>query len=270
MLSFTDASHFNKVVICLEARVDQYNDDFEAAHPNTTDEEIEAIIDSLGWNEDQPLIDLENSLHFNSLRRSIEGQMDVWLNNSVLDPATNPDDHIITDEETRSLLTPDCKVLIGGQVVDFCLPDAINTLNGEDSEGARGVCIGGCCFWGNRNADLDFDNGTHKIIVYVSLHNKLGVTAKAKGKVIACKKENGKWKRWRTDLRITVGGAIFNSTGCSGTPNSFAKQKAQNGGTKSLSENLRESIIDPIGCNFGVNHNSKFHPYEVQRLQRSG
>ncbi|MCF8247925.1 MAG: hypothetical protein K9J37_22280 [Saprospiraceae bacterium] len=131
MLSFTDASHFNKVVICLETRVDNYNDDFEAAHPNTTDEEIEAIIDSLGWNEDQPLLDVEAGLGFMSLRRSIESQMDIWLNNSVLDPSTNPDDHIITDEETRSLLTPDCKAMIGGQVIDFCTPGG-NTLNGSE------------------------------------------------------------------------------------------------------------------------------------------
>ncbi len=247
MLSFSDATHFNKVVICLETRVDNYNDDFEAAHPNTTDEEIEAIIDSLGWNEDQPLLDVEAGLGFMSLRRSIESQMDIWLNNSVLDPSTNPDDHIITDEETRSLLTPDCKAMIGGQVIDFCTPPSGNTLEGgEVSDRSISACSlvdGGCCWWGKDKANFYYDNDTKQYFVYVTLRTNISgfpnyaYVSQAKGKVLSCKRENGKWKRYRTNLRVGIGGRTWGDWECPVNGNdmggdNFSKSKPANFSTK--------------------------------------
>lgn len=235
MLSFTNMDHFNKVLVCLENRVEDYNDSFEAAHPNTTDEEIEYIIDSLGWDEDQPLIDVENTFSFNSLRRSIETQLDAWLNNATLDPSTNPDNHVITDEETRSLLTPDCKAVIGGQVVDFCNPTQGGTLSPIQICSLSNL---DCCWWGYDQNTVDYDGGSKKMIIYVSLFANASTIppttylSRAKGKVLSCKREGNKWKRYRTHLRVQVGGETWSDNECGGPGGLFAKSKPNGSGTK--------------------------------------
>ncbi|MFQ6610722.1 MAG: hypothetical protein ACE5D7_07980 [Fidelibacterota bacterium] len=227
MLSFVDSNHFEQVIKCLEKAVDDYNDAFEAVYGELSDDEIEKVIDSLNFNEDQPLIDLENSLNFYSLRKDIEAKMDVWLDNYVLDMGTNPDNHIILDEETRTLLTPDCMVMIGGQVYNFCQPDiSVSPPKGDEDKSLSFCLPGNCCFWGGSDDDVYYENENKRIIVYVSLRNKIGIS-KAKAKVISCKKKsNGKWKRFRTRLSIRVGGVTHpGSFNCTNSSSPFNKKK---------------------------------------------
>lgn len=150
--------HFEAVVLCLERDVDAHNDAFEAIYGEYSDEALEKMEDSLNFDEDQPLIDLENNFGFFSLRKHIEDKMEVWLDNTVLNMATNPDDHIILDEETRSLLTPNCEAIIGGQVVDFCDPGIGTVGNGESSISLCSLNNGDCCWWGKDDDKLDYDN----------------------------------------------------------------------------------------------------------------
>jgi len=220
MLSFLNVNHFEAVILCLERDVDVHNDAFEAIYGSYSDEEIEKLTDTLNFNEDQPLVDLESGLGFNSLRKHIEDKMDVWLNNAVLNMATNPDYHIILDEETRTLLTPDCKAIIAGQVVDFCDPGSGNSMTSDsDEKSMLGFCAlnnSDCCWWGRRQRELKYDNDTKKIVVTVALRNKLGWPAKVKGKVKSLRKDGNKWKRFRTPLRIIAGGQVFDNNNCEG------------------------------------------------------
>jgi len=89
------------------------------------------------------LIDFENQFQFNSLRKVVEAQIVSWLNNTTLDTLNDPDDHFIMDEELRTLLTPDCKVMIGGNVENLCY---------ASSQAAKrlGICFfKNCCHTGS-------------------------------------------------------------------------------------------------------------------------
>ena len=52
-----------------------------------SDDELEAIIDRTGFDENQPLIDFENYFRFSSLRNMIEDQITKWLKTD--NPAPN-------------------------------------------------------------------------------------------------------------------------------------------------------------------------------------
>jgi hypothetical protein len=210
-----------------------WNNAFELQYGHLNDDEVEQVEESINFDEDKPLADLEAMHNFYSLRADIEYKMNGWLDNATVNFANNPDDHPVFDEETRALLTPDCKTIIGGAVVNFCDPYH-GSPGPEQMIPLCSIVNGDCCWWGGSKGEALYNNNSKLYIVYVRLKNKIGfdVPSKVKAKVISCKqKSNDKWKRYRTHLRVLAGGQYHTDNSCASNPNIVSKQKPSNGGT---------------------------------------
>lgn len=119
MLVFQDGNQFTNVMECLSQQVDNHGDAFDNQTDGMTDDQATTYAESIGFDEDQPLINFENGLGFYSLRTKIAADLVQWLNHPVLDENTDPDNHVIVDDVLRALLNPAGKVKVGGTVYDF-------------------------------------------------------------------------------------------------------------------------------------------------------
>lgn len=97
ILAFQDTQRFQEVYDCLNNAYETWNDDFEATYGNLSEDDYEAMAISLGFDEDQPLIDFENHFGTSSYRRQLEAAIAVWEANGGA-PADHPgNDDLIGD-----------------------------------------------------------------------------------------------------------------------------------------------------------------------------
>jgi hypothetical protein len=198
MLVFQDGNHFTRVMTCLSEQVDNNEENFENQTASMTDDDANRYAQSIRYEEDQPLIDFENSLGFYSLRSKLSAASEQWLNNPVLDETTNPDNHVIVDDVLRALLNTAGKIKIGNQVCDFSSP--MYPYRGGPS----------CYLWGRTLAPAKrYDNGKKQLWVRTSL---LGIpfaghsVAKVKGVSYRLARGGQAWERFRTNLTADIGG----------------------------------------------------------------
>ncbi len=200
MLEFRDAAQFQQVLDCLDAAVEANNDAFEAKYSNLSDDEVEVIEEKTGFNEDQPLIDFENSKRFVSLRSSVETAIVAWLDHDNLDPNTDPDDITVDDEVMRTVLNTAYKVKVGGQIYDFSVAGG----GSPDATCCKKWLSGGPKF-------VQYEGGAKQFKIKGSVRD-FGIVSVAKSKVVSFKKKsNGHWKRYKTRLVANVAGTGFNS-----------------------------------------------------------
>lgn len=99
----------------LEAEINQHVNNFISQYPDLSNEEIIVIMDSLDFNQYQPLDDFENYLDHTSLRSKIDVDMYDYLQTSKenFEWLVSPDNHIIQDDIIRTILNTDVAVKIG-------------------------------------------------------------------------------------------------------------------------------------------------------------
>lgn len=118
ILVFPSWEDFRIIVDKLDDMVELHCDDFEfSSDPNLTDEEYEALCESLGFDEDMPLIKFEDDLKFCSLRKLIFDRETDWLSqqgDGEWDSNSDPDNHFI-DEIERTLFNEGVEVIIGNR-----------------------------------------------------------------------------------------------------------------------------------------------------------
>lgn len=134
ILSFPNQAAFDAAYSCLEQEYEAHNTAFEQQYVNMNDEDYNNLIDQLGFDEEQTLADFENSVNFVSLRSVLNAQEQIWLNNAVLDPNTDPWDHIIDDPIYASLLSINGDVKIGNSIFHYEPDGTIIELTNGDCE----------------------------------------------------------------------------------------------------------------------------------------
>lgn len=240
MLEFSDVAEFLSTIDNLESQVDLYDDNFMNQWGHLNDDDIDDKEDELRYDPQQPLIDFENQFSgFISLRSKIEHDIEDWLDNSVLDEKTDPEDHFIFDEEIRAVLNEDAQVKIGNSLFQMTRFGYVEVTDGDYNKLAlvatsdasklnlQNVNIEGG-YYGSSSAnnpqtgssscrtDIDDTN-----IYYPSTNRRLkakqqltGYTyvfgSKIKAKTIHYKKKNGKWKRRRGWITARVLGEAVN------------------------------------------------------------
>ncbi len=237
VLEFTDEAEFEAVLLCLENQYEEWCDDFESANSSLTENEYNALIESTNWDEEQTLVNWENSSPgYYSLRRFIRQQVEIWMQNDVLNIETDPDNFPIDDEVERTLYNNFGQVKIGNILIDYeanggmytvenptC--DDIITLqtNPQSMIGKTGVTYyppngkkkgnvipeaGASCFDVKEYDYSDIktvDNFKFKYRVHAWEWDNQW--AKAIARVKSYKKKNGNgWKRWRPETRVQVVG----------------------------------------------------------------
>ena len=116
ILVFPSWTRYNQVIDYLDQQTEIYCDAFDAQWGNLPDEEYDAKCDSLGFDEDNKLLQLENNFAFCSLRKKLNTLEDAWLDvqgDGVWNANEDPDNHFIDDDTERALLNEGVEVIIG-------------------------------------------------------------------------------------------------------------------------------------------------------------
>ena len=217
ILVFSDSADVMQAILYLQQEWDYHNDTFNANYTSYTDDQLDSIANALGFEEDQPLIDFEDNLSFSSLRDSIETEMDGWLDNTVLNDATNPENFYIVDPFLRTLLNNRCEIIVDSSIwtfhedgsatevfdLNFDVLDSVRneTFDPENSPNGRleprdnHNGLSECCDNTSEADTMAFNStDTKRIDCYLELRS-WPWTGSIVGKTIALRqKSNGKWE----------------------------------------------------------------------------
>lgn len=259
MLRFQSSAHLLQVLSQLENEKEVWNDNFESQWSSLDDDTFNAKAEQLNFDEDQPLKDFESLFSLSSLRNKISLEEDTWLDNTTLDPNTDPKSNTTIDGEIfQSVFNAQGEMRIGDSIyiekpyIDVLRtvgggPDTkaliliingdINVLNqirarsfltGADFTSNRGQTgafynkakpvtdnydksASGCKAYKKSFKDFFYDNENKKYYVEAKIRN-YGFWFNIAAQTIPYKKKsNGKWKRWKTDIGVTLGGSVNNN-----------------------------------------------------------
>jgi len=252
ILVLPDIPYFYSTVEDLDLMIENHNDAFDILTVGMTSEQADDYADATGFNEDQPLVDFETQLNFNSLRKKIETQYNIWLNlqGDVFDYTTDPDNHFIEDETERTLLGVRADIIIGDCRNGFTyyrfydwgyvtvpmdsnfndVMDVLNELNtgATDQDTVEDIIKNNGI--GNTHGEGNPPNGPcitkhkhHKTEYYIFSNNRKvkvkfdfdspifnwNLPQKISVKVVSFKKKNnGKWKKFRTNIHAGYQGKL--------------------------------------------------------------
>ena len=119
ILVFPSIERFVEVQNILNDQIEAAENAFLDQYSEYDDEALNEIEEEIGYNDNQPLIDFEQSFGFSSLRDHIATLEADWLQNDELDNATDPDNHFIVDEVVRTFLNVAAEVKIGSSIFIF-------------------------------------------------------------------------------------------------------------------------------------------------------
>lgn len=81
--------------------------------------------------EDSAFILFENDMGFNSLRKSIANQLNYLESIDALYDNNDPDDHFIVEDDLRTVLNPNCEVMVGNIIYTFINPYILLKINDD-------------------------------------------------------------------------------------------------------------------------------------------
>ncbi len=124
VLNFNSNVDVTYVIDELERIQEDWNNSFEANFDSSISaDELEDMDEKYGFDEEQPLKDFENAFPcYQSLRKQIEDEEEIWLANSGnnLDINSDPtDNYVTTDEILQTLLNSNSEIKIDYQLNDL-------------------------------------------------------------------------------------------------------------------------------------------------------
>lgn len=131
MMVFNTINHFIETETYLNDQLENWDNTFLDIYGHLDDDSLGTVEDSLNYNNEQPLEDLEISLGFNSLRKNILIEENDWLasEGEIIDD--DPDNHYITDEVIRTLLNVNAEVKIEGSIYVMLESVTVQIVNGS-------------------------------------------------------------------------------------------------------------------------------------------
>jgi hypothetical protein len=116
MLAFDNEDHFRQVYECLEASYEEHMNAFHVEWGFLSDDEYNNMAETLGFLEEQPLIDFEFTLGFQTYRKRFDDLEELWLANGM-DILNDPDDaRCVHDMVYSTILNQEGAVMVGGVI----------------------------------------------------------------------------------------------------------------------------------------------------------
>jgi hypothetical protein len=218
---------FDAVYQCLEAQYEQYNDNFEAAHPNLSDDAYDDLVDSLGFDEETTLKNWEVSKGYGSLRTHLNNEEAIWLANGM-DPNTDPFDHAVSDLILLTMMNTFGDIRIANDLIHVD-PDGTQLI----------VSNADCAIFDSAKADPNYTNPNLQRLtpappdVCERRKNEEGMedwannsnrrfkwridfdayiqSSSAKSIMRNFRKKNGNWKKATAHCTVSIDGVIWNS-----------------------------------------------------------
>jgi hypothetical protein len=234
ILVFADEAQFLEVYECLEQQYEAWNDAFEQQHASLNDDDFNALADSLGFEEDSTLIVFEQQFPgFVSQRSKLRALEAIWLNNTVLDPATNPfNNDYLNDVIMQTMFNQHQEVRIGNRILHiseidgsvylleagYC--DLLATLRNDPTSLIHNSAVtsypntrafGSECESGESEQGEELMNSNEKFWWKLSFYNYYMLATSAKGNLKYYKqRNNGTWKKHKKKIAVDVYGTMWN------------------------------------------------------------
>lgn len=230
---YQDSVHFEQVYACLEQAYEAWQDAFEAAHGSLSEDDYEAMVASLGWQDEQPLIDFEAAIGYISYRANMSSLEDAWLANGAPDPGPYADD-VFVDEVMGTMFNKDGAAMIGGTILYYAPDGDVYYIPSDNQDCSVYECIqsgaGGCnmdsvqirkangssaCgpyYVVEDSVEYYYNDGDRKVSWFMKFNHTGGLSGQHvfRSEIRAYKKKNGNWKRRRTALGVNLEGTAFN------------------------------------------------------------
>lgn len=233
VLIFPDNTYVINMIASLDEAIVQSANHFHSTYGHLTETAIEDLIDSIGYNENKPLTDFETSFAFYSLQREVKAQEISWLHNTNGEEINDdPDNHFIVDEVVRTLLNVYCEIGIGTSLYKFVKNGYYEVTDGNfttlqslrsnpiDISGKPNVVfyadgeMKNGCHSGKSNFGYKKNSSEDRRIKWVIAHSTYpwGVR-NAIAKTKNYKKNNNKWKKYKTYCAARAYGQVSESAG---------------------------------------------------------
>jgi hypothetical protein len=233
ILMFNDEAHFVEVYECLQQQYEAWNDAFELQYSSLNDNDFNTLADSIGFNEDSTLVAFEqNYPGYVSQRSKLRSLEALWLDNTNLDPATNPyNNDYLDDLILQTMFNQYQEVRIGNRILHiseidgtvytlqagFC--DLLSTLRSDPTS-----LIGNPAVTSHQDSTgtseckvNKFKQGEKNLpnqeyyFWKLSFNNYFLIGTSAKGCMKYYKqKNNGKWKKHKRKISVDVYGTAWN------------------------------------------------------------
>jgi hypothetical protein len=151
MFKFDSWQQYQELYDCLELEYEAYVDSFAGANGSLDDDQFNDLADSIGFIDEQTLINFENFQSFISYRSVMASAEEAWLAAGA-DPGLNPDNDNVLDDEIEETIRTESGALWVNDTI-YC----------TDGHGDSWVIPGGNC------AALDSilagqGNNTYKVV----------------------------------------------------------------------------------------------------------
>lgn len=228
ILKFTDMQQFQDVYNCLDQAYETWNDNFESLHSSLSDDDYNAYCDSVGFEDDQPLIDFESALNFYSYRKYMSGLETTWLANGA-DSASDPENgDVLEDDILATMFSYDQAVMINDTIYwidkngnmyevtngDCNLlaqlqadPAGVSANNTRITIFPTTTTNSECRHWDGKGAWNPY--ATDKKYKWKMSFRYYPWGTSIKSKIKSYKKKSGNWKKWRTGLEVTPYGTHY-------------------------------------------------------------
>lgn len=220
ILRFSNWEDYDNAVKQLDKVYDHHHDERDAQFPiGTTEEEMDTMDDESGFDPFYTYKQLEQQFSgFTSKRSIIEETENSWLSNGMT--GLDPDDIDFTfDDSENTLFNQNYEVKIGCstyRMTENGLVDLANYEEGSDMEtnnlNTYTTDDQNKCITNTRNKEMEFTNSaqTTRVKNKVAIYSFF-VRSSAKAKAIHYrKKNNGSWRRTRTNMSVSIFGQIYN------------------------------------------------------------
>jgi len=255
IMYFPTLTDFDNTVNCLEDAYEAWNTAFDNTYDSTiyTIDQWDDYADSIGFNEDEPLIEFEECTRFSSLRMYLDSLENEWEETHNLDSIHDPDlVTVIDDDIEQCLFNRFNEIAIGDTIYKFYADGTIIAIGGLDCNAIESVrkdstfrnprmrfsnpssTPGGtsCRIWSIKfKQRFDYDNGNRRILG----RHKLAFypwRVKEVAKTINFRKKRGKFSRAKGDITVKIDGNRYDlscneSTAISTPPNYGYRRKVR-------------------------------------------
>ena len=239
MFKFDSWAQYEELYDCLDAENEAYLDSFEAAHSGLNDEQFNDLADSIGFVDEQTLINFETFQSFTSYRSVMAAAEATWLAGGA-DPASDPDiDNVIDDEIEEAIRTTDGALWVDGTIYlsdahgdSWVIPGASCTaldsiLQGIGNNAYKVVYDDGTLLCNNEQVDYmhHYYDNDKKFIRYKLRWKWGGYHTVSVAKLKMFRKKNT-WRRFRTKIFVkTFGTADTHNGNKCDQVGPYAKQK---------------------------------------------
>lgn len=223
MLEFTSIEHYENTIANLKALVEQHENTFLTTWYHLNDDSLNAKQEEVGFVDNQPLIDFENTYNISSsMRQAFELAETEWLNHEVLDADTDPSKIYCFDMAEMTLLNANGEVKIGDVLLKLTNKGFVKIDNVDVAtlirinEGDLSAYLeptvttniefdedrGDCTSWKGKDIGHKYQSNK-KVVMHVHFHSYpwKGV---ATAKITSYKKSGNKWKLYKMNLGVAV------------------------------------------------------------------